>query len=313
MQIFTKVESFSPDAKAPLILGLGNFDGVHLGHRKLLGRVLEEARVRKGRAAVFTFQKHPQEVLHPENRPLLLTSPDHKLQIFEELGIEACFFIPFTPEFSRIEPEAFVRDLLKKKLGVEKVFLGTSARFGRDRRGDSGLMAHLAGECGFEFEEIPPVEAEGGVVSSSRIRQLILKGKLEEAGACLGRPFSILTQVIRGEGRGKSIGYPTANLERDSFALPPQGVYPARVRINGDCLPAVLNYGCRPTFKSGEKTPVLEVFILDFTGDLYGKTLEVTFFPRLREERVFEGPEALKKQISQDVDASRRYLGSLLK
>ena len=322
MQIFTKVESFSPDPKTPLVLGLGNFDGVHQGHRKLLSRVLAEARQRKGKAAVFTFQQHPQAVLHPQSRPLLLTSSEYRLLLFREMGIEGCFFIPFTVEFSRLEPEIFVRDILKKKLGVEKVFLGAGARFGHERRGDSKLMTRLAKEYGFEFEEIPPVEAGGGIVSSSRIRKLVQEGQLEEAGACLGRPFSLLAKVIRGEGRGKSLGYPTANLEIGPYVFPPMGVYPVQVRLLGsssrqnaagrrkDLLTGVLNYGFRPTFKSDQKEPVLEVFLLDFKGDLYGKTLEVLFYPRLREEKTFQGVEALKKQIAQDVKNTRQYFFS---
>ncbi len=327
MQIFTRLDSFSPDPKAPLILGLGNFDGVHLGHQKLLSRALEAARQRKGKAAVFTFQEHPQGVLHPQSRPLLLTSPESRISLFRELGIEVCFFIPFTPEFSRIEPEVFVKDILKKKLGVEKVFLGASARFGHERRGDSKMMARLAGECGFEFEEIPPVESGGGIVSSSRIRKCVQEGRFEEAAQCLGRSFSVLAKVVRGEGRGKSLGYPTANLEIGSYVLPPLGVYPVRVGFTsspnvfvGDQqadsrlkhagmtgLTGVLNYGRRPTFKSGQIEPILEVFILDFAEDLYGKTLEVVFYPRLREEMTFDGPEALKKQIAQDIENARQY------
>ncbi len=342
MQIFTRLESFSPDPKAPLILGLGNFDGVHLGHRKLLSRVIEAARPperkQKGKAAVFTFQEHPQGVLHPQNRLLLLTSPESRLSLFRELGIEVCFFIPFTTEFSRVEPEVFVKDILKNKLGVEKVFLGANARFGHERRGDSQLMARLAGEYGFGFEEIPPVESGGDIVSSSRIRNYVQEGRFEEAGQCLGRPFSILAKVVRGDGRGKSLGYPTANLEIGPYALPPLGVYPVQVRLVsspntfvGDPqadsrlphkgaaslkhagmtkLKGVLNYGCRPTFKSRQPEPLLEVFILDFAEDLYGKTLEVVFYPRLREEMAFEGPETLKKQIAQDVENARQYFAS---
>ncbi|HLD50187.1 MAG TPA: riboflavin biosynthesis protein RibF [bacterium] len=319
MQIFTRLESFSPDPKAPLILGLGNFDGVHLGHRKLLSRVTEAARPperkQKGKAAVFTFQEHPQGVLHPQNRLLLLTSPESRFSLFRELGIEVCFFIPFTTEFSRIEPEVFVKDILKKKLGVEKIFLGANARFGHERRGDSKLMARLAGDYGFGFEEILPVESGGEIVSSSRIRNYVQEGRFEEAGQCLGRPFSILAKVVRGDGRGKSLGYPTANLEIGPYALPPFGVYPVKVRVVGErqratFLSGVLNYGCRPTFKSGQPEPLLEVFILDFAEDLYGKTLEVVFCPRLRGEITFDGPETLKKQIAQDVENARQYFAS---
>ena len=311
MQIFTRVEDFTQDPEKILLLGLGNFDGVHLGHRRLLGRALEDAKRRGGKAGVFTFQEHPQAVLHPQNRPQLLTSPEQRLMLFREIGLAVCFFIPFTAEFSRIEPEDFVRDILKKKLGVEKVFLGASARFGHGRRGDSKLMARLADECGFEFEEIPPVEAGGGIVSSSRIRKLVQEGNLEEAGACLGRPFGLLGKVIEGAGRGKSLGYPTANLEINAFqALPPQGVYPVRVRVDGPWLSGVLNYGLRPTFKDGPAVPVLEVFILDFSGSLYGKTLEVLFYPRLRAEKAFQDAEALKTQIAQDVETARNYFQS---
>ncbi len=314
MQIFTKAEDFSPAPGISLILGLGNFDGVHLGHQKILSRVLAETKTAgagRKQAAVFTFQEHPQSVLHPGSKPLLLTSPEQKLRMLEEFGIELCFSLPFTLEFSQIEPETFAADILKKKLNVEKVFLGASARFGRGRRGDSKLMSELAAQNQFQFEEIPPVNAAGGIVSSSRIRSLIQAGQLAEAEECLGRPFSILGRVVQGDGRGKSIGYPTANLETWGYALPPHGVYPVQVKAPGmmSWLPGVLNYGRRPTFKSSEALSVLEVFILDFSADLYGKTLEVRFFSRLREERAFKGMDVLKEQIALDVEAVRRYFG----
>lgn len=326
MLILSDPSAFHPDAGKPLVLAIGNFDGLHLGHQKLLSRVVERARALSGLAAVLTFREHPQHVLHPSSKPPLLSSQEHKLFLLEEAGLDLCFILPFTPQFSYLEPEAFVKDLLVGRLGVREVYLGRNARFGRDRKGDAALMRSLAAREGFAFDTIDLEECAGGMVSSSQIRDLIREGSLEEARKRLGRPFSVFGRVVKGDGRGSKIGFPTANLEVASEILPPFGVYPVRVReagvrrvpekagtekveiIRGPWLQGVLNYGFRPTFDKKQGAAVPEVHILDFTGDLYGKGFEVVFYSRIRGERAFPDVEALKNQIKTDIEEARLVL-----
>ncbi len=327
MRVCRDYSLYSPETSRPLVLALGNFDGVHLGHQALLGRVIEEARSRGGIPAVFTFSGHPQEILHPGSKPRLLTTPDQRLNLFHKLGIELCFVVPFTREFSQQSPEEFVETVLVKRLKVAAVCLGYNAFFGKGRAGDGKLMRKLAEQHGFAFEEMQPVafpgEAGGEYVSSSLIRGFIEEGDLGKAAAALGRPFGIFARVVRGAGRGRELGFPTANLATDGLILPPPGVYPVEVReietlqdfakvgmlnyrgVTGGLFEkGVLNYGARPTFK--DAGPAAEVHILDYAGDLYGRTVEVIFHDRLRPEMAFEGPEALQDQIRKDIEAARR-------
>ncbi len=330
MQIFARTEAFQKAAHRPLVLALGNFDGLHLGHQKILRQVTERASREKLSPAVFTFQENPQKVLRPDlPPPAVLLAPDHKLQMIQQWGIEVCFFMPFTSEFSKTKAEIFVGETLVRQFGMKVMCLGYNAHFGYERKGNPALMKKIAPDLGFAFEEIGPVSVQGEPVSSSRIRKLIAAGNLEEAKGCLGRPFSLLGKVVPGDGRGKQIGFPTANLKIETEILPPLGVYPVRVRevkikhesvkpgqenFQAEADPkwrdGVLNFGHRPTFGAAT-APVLEVFLMDFQGDLYGKTLEVLFYPRLRAEQTFSSPEGLKQQISQDVQQAGSYLKAL--
>ncbi|HTL46919.1 MAG TPA: riboflavin biosynthesis protein RibF [Verrucomicrobiae bacterium] len=323
MLILNDIAAFVPDPRKPLILAIGNFDGLHLGHQKLLDRVIKSARRQNGRAAVFTFREHPQHVLHPSSKPPLLTSPEHKIFLLSEAGVDICFLLDFTPALSRMEPEAFVRDVLVRKLGVREVYLGYNARFGKDRKGDAHLMAKLAQESGFRFGELEPVKKAGGLVSSTAIRELVREGRLAKVERKYGRPFSVFGKVVHGAGRGTKLGFPTANFEVSSEILPPFGVYPVRLREitlrfsgagrsraqevrvrKGPWLKGILNYGYRPTFEQGRRA-VPEVFILDFRKKIYGRSFEIAFYPRIREEKAFKGPEALKKQIATDIQKAR--------
>lgn len=325
MKILSTIQSYLPDASRPLVLAFGNFDGLHAAHQVLVRRVVERARAIGGLAAILTFLEHPQQVLHPGEGPRLLNSLDYRLILLEREGVECCFLLHFTPELASTEAGAFVRNVLVKQLQVHEVYLGYNARFGKDRLGDAALMRRIGKEKGFHFEEIEPVETAGSVVSSSRIRKLVDTGNLEEAFDCLGRPYGFLGSVIQGDGRGRKLGFPTANLEVISRLRPPLGVYPVRVReieITKDRRKSeemdfssrvvrgwhqgLLNYGLRPTFKGPEGGPVPEVHLLDFEGDLYGKTLEVVLLKRLRSEMAFSGPEELREQIGRDVKEARK-------
>lgn len=334
MRVLTGLESYRPGIGRSLVLGLGNFDGVHLGHQALIRAVVEQARRLGGESALLTFREHPQSVLHPDRRPPLLTSPEQKFFLLDELGVDTCFVVNFSETFSKIEPESFVRDILAGQLCAREIYLGYNAHFGHNRQGDTGLMRRLAGRYGFRFEEVKPVQVDGDFVSSTRIRSLIQAGELEKMSACLGRPFSVFARVVKGDGRGRTIGYPTANLEVQSDLMPPEGVYAVSIRlVNWDWQPAdgagvrefrcrledprllgVLNYGRRPTFMPGTgEGPSIEVHLPDFEGDLYGKNLEITFCTCLRKEKRFENSQALKNQIAIDIQNARRLCGTVPK
>lgn len=318
MRILTDLESYPRESGPPLFLALGNFDGVHRGHQALLKNTAESAKKADGAAAVFSFQEHPHRILHPEKKTSLLTSLEHRLFLLEESGMDLCFLPAFTEAFSRIEAEAFVRDILVKHLGVCEVLMGYNARFGHGRKGDAVLMKKLAREFGFRFQEIGKVTVQGEEVSSSRIRELLKKGDLDTAQLCLGRPYSVWGEVVKGEARGRDLGFPTANLKSQTEPLIPEGVYAVRVREillgqgkkAGPWREGALNYGLRPTFGEGCRSPVLEVFILDFREELYGKTFEAAFLHKIRDEKSFSSPEALKDQIGRDVEDCRRFFAS---
>ncbi|MBI3312668.1 MAG: bifunctional riboflavin kinase/FAD synthetase [Candidatus Omnitrophica bacterium] len=313
MLLITDFQDFIPNPRKPLVLGLGNFDGVHLGHQALIQRVIQKAKKIHGQAALFTFRNHPQSVLHPQKPLELLTTAEHKLFLFKHYGAPLCFWQTFNRRFSKIEAEDFVKKILFQKLKVSEICLGSSAHFGHNRKGNAAFMRLLSHRLGFKFEEIPPIQKGGDIVSSSRIRRLVKSGHLEEAKDCLGRPFSIFAKVIRGKGRGKKLGFPTANLETRNSVLPPGGVYPVKLRLiqrnqkPGKWLSGVLNYGIRPTFKKDGFKRVAEIFVLDFKGNLYGKTLEVVFYPKLRDEKRFAGPQVLKHQIGRDIAQAKKF------
>ena len=330
MRVWTRLENYSKDSRPPLILALGNFDGVHTGHQRILRKAVERAGQLGGVAAALTFAEHPQRVLHPTKEPTLLTSPEHRLLLLQGFGIETCFLLSFTISFARIDAETFVKEWLVDRLGVREIHLGYNAHFGFDRKGDSNLMRNLSKQLHFEFYEADPVEVDGDFVSSTLIRWLIREGKFVKARDFLGRPFSILASVIRGSGRGKALGCPTANLQPHSEILPPRGVYPAEVRERsfhlrpaenggefelvdekpGPWLHGILNYGVRPTF-GAEGPEVPEVFLLDYSGNLYGKTVEVVFHQKLRDERTFETPEKLTQAIEGDIAGVKEYFRAL--
>ncbi len=332
MIVWTDLKHFKKTSKVPLVVALGNFDGVHVGHKKILQTTIERSKKIKGTPCVLTFAEHPQRVLHHSSEPKLLTSAQHRLFLFQELKVDTCFLLHFTLAFAKTDAETFVRDWLVGKLGAREIHLGYNAHFGNDRKGDVRMMARLAKELGFEFHEASPVKVEGEYVSSSLIRKVIEKGDLSQAGQFLGRPFSIFANVVRGKARGKGLGFPTANLRPHSEILPPRGVYPVEVRESnfhmkrtktksqlvfisekrGKWRKGILNYGVRPTFgKNNLEVP--EVFLFNYSGDLYGKTLEVIFHPKLRNEKTFKGAGELVKAIEEDIFNAERYFNEAAK
>ncbi len=323
MRVFENTTSFKKDPKRPLVLALGNFDGVHLGHQKLLNYVVSQARKLGGRAAVFTFREHPQAILHPQHAPETLQSLEQKLNLFREHGIEICFLQHFDRRFAALSAEAFVRKILVQRLAIREICLGYNARFGRGREGDADLLRRLGAKCGFDVFQAKPVVWHGTPVSSTAVREAVHKGNVELAANLLGRPWSISGLVKCGAARGKKLGFPTANMDLDKYARPAFGVYAVQIVLASvpKAQPAsktqparpvsykgVANFGLRPTFDKKSK-PVLETHLFNFRKNIYGKKIEIFFVKRLRNEKKFASAAALSKQIQRDIRASALALG----
>jgi riboflavin kinase/FMN adenylyltransferase len=305
----------------PVATTIGVFDGVHRGHRRVLEALVEWAHEDSGDAVVVTFDRHPKEVLTGE-KPAALASLEHRLVLLARAGVDAAFVLPFDERTANTTAEEFVRVVLVGALRAKKVLLGANHRFGKGRAGDLALLTRLGPELGFEARELElePADAEGHVISSTAIREAIRDGRLEDAERMLGRPVTVLGQVVRGEARGRLLGFPTANLDLHHEARPPRGVYAAAVAIGEGSSPpsertrrrlAVVNVGRRPTFHPEGGEDLVEIHLLDFTGDLYDRTLEVSFLAKLRDERRFSGAAELVAQIGADVVEARRRFGAL--
>ncbi len=289
-------------------VAIGIFDGVHRGHQMLLAAMVKEARRRKAVPVVITFFPHPAHVLSSSAKINYLVSLHHRFKLLEALGVKVCIVIRFTPAFAAIEPEAFIRRALVGRLGIQAIFVGEDFRFGKDRRGDIALFKRLGEACGYAAHGVAPLRAGRGPISSTRIRAYVSLGKLNEARRLLGRPFSVMADVVQSRGRGRRLGYPTANLRLGSGILPPHGVYAVRVGVKGKILRGVANLGVRPTFKERKRTVHLEVYIFDLNQNLYGQTLEVHFIKKIRNERVFRTPQDLVRQIGADECRARSIL-----
>ena len=289
------------------VVTIGNFDGVHLGHRAILGRVQQRARELEAQAVAVTFDPHPLKVLRPGMHLPLLTTPAQKLKLLNASGLEAVVVLPFTREFAALPARDFVMQYFCERLKVREVVVGHDYCFGRNREGNIDLLRELGRTHGFTVQVVWAVEVDGAVVSSSLIRAMLKLGRVAEAANLLGRSYGVVGRVIQGKGRGaKLLGVPTANLRPENELLPATGIYAVRVRRGAETWLGAANIGTCPTFENGEFS--LEVHLLDFAGDLYGDTLEVEFAARLREERKFPSLEALTAQIHADIAAARRAL-----
>jgi riboflavin kinase/FMN adenylyltransferase len=286
------------------VLALGNFDGLHRGHIKIVERVKRRAAERAGTSVVMTFDPHPPRVVRPEKAPPLLMTTAQRLEAIAEAGVQGAAIVRFTPELSRWEPETFVRTVLVEWLHVGEVWVGANFLFGRERAGTFTLLRSLGARYGFRAEKIDPVRYKEFVVSSTRIRRLIAEGRVDEAGALLGRQYAIDGVVVAGARRGQDLGFPTANLRTENELVPPNGVYATTVSLDGIVYPSVTNIGVRPTF--GESpAPVIETHILGFDRDLYGARLRLGFVQRIRDERAFESVDLLRAQIQADTGKVR--------
>ncbi len=283
---------------------LGMFDGVHRGHQKIIESLRHYAVARKGESVVITFDRHPKSII--ENRPpSFLTSLEHRLSLFERLGVDYTVVLPFDRKIAEMSAENFICEILVGWLGVRCIVLGFNCHFGKGREGNITLARNLADKYGYEVHDCLPVVYRGQTISSTAIRQAILQGDLENAEAMLGRPVSILGTVVKKSGRGKTLGYPTANLDLHHEVRPPRGVYGTKVRWAGQDHLALTNIGLRPTFArepfvSEDETPEIEVHILDFQEVLYGQNLEVQFLFKIRDEIPFQTAEELKARIEKD-------------
>lgn len=284
---------------------VGMFDGVHLGHWCVLEEINRRAAATGRRSVLVTFDPHPLRIVRPEHAPPLLTTPVEKKEILAESGLDYAVFLSFTKALSRYEPRRFVEEILIARLGVEELVIGYDHGFGRDRSGDPGTLKEIGAELGFMVDVVPPVQANEEAVSSSRIRKAVGAGDMDEARVCLGRHYSVRGVVVRGDGRGRGLGFPTANLrvaERDKL-IPPPGIYAVRGVLRGGTYRGALHLGPRPTFKGSP--PTIELHLLDFDQDIYGEEVRVDFVEYLREIRPFATVEALVEQMREDVEAAR--------
>jgi len=288
------------------VVTVGNFDGVHLGHRAILSRVLRRARELECQPVVLTFDPHPLKVLNPQTQLQLLTTPAQKINLLKGAGLSVVV-VPFSREFAAIPAREFVQTYFMERLKAREVVVGHDYRFGYRREGNIELLKEMGQNLGFTVQVVWAVEVDSAVVSSSLIRAMLRLGKVREANRLLGRDYGVIGQVVAGKGRGaKLLGVPTANLAPENDLLPASGIYAVRVSRNEEKLPGVANIGTCPTFDNQELS--LEVHLLDFNGDLYGERLQVEFVTRLREERRFQSIDELAAQIRADVEAARREL-----
>jgi riboflavin kinase/FMN adenylyltransferase len=287
---------------------IGNFDGVHLGHRRILEAVVARARETGRPSIAITFEPHPLSVLRPDRAPRRLQTLHQKEEAIEAIGVENLLVIPFTRDFSLIEPEEFARSVLQERLAVSELFLGSHFAFGRGKRGDLTLLTRMGPECGFVASGVEEVFFEGEPVSSTRIRTAIARGDVGRANAMLGREYELDGLVAKGDRVGRKIGYPTINLEPENELHPADGVYVTQIHIRtfGRRFDCVTNIGRRPTVYEDYATTI-ETYVLDFSANVYGEKVRLFFFDRLREERKFPSVTDLSEQIARDVQATADY------
>jgi riboflavin kinase/FMN adenylyltransferase len=304
MRLFHGTEN--ADIARPTVLTLGVFDGLHLGHQLIMKTVVERARAIGATPTVITFEPHPRAVLHRESAPPLLQTFDQKIEALGLLGIEQTIVIHFDKAFSEIRAEDFLRDVVVERLQAQEIYLGRGFFFGHNREGNIDLLRKISNRLGFLADEVPEVQIRGERVSSSRIRELILQGRMNLARRMLGRPYGVEGPVVRGAERGMKLGFPTANIHPHNRVIPRGGVYVTAALLEGHWRRSVTNIGTRPTFGHHLESSV-ETHVIDWSGDLYGNVVRVRFLHRLRDERKFGSIEELKNQIARDVSRAQRY------
>jgi riboflavin kinase / FMN adenylyltransferase len=297
------------DWKTP-VLALGNFDGLHRGHMKIIERVQRTAWERGATPVVLTFEPHPTRVVRPDKAPRVLMTEAQKAEVLEAAGIRGLAIVHFTAELSRWDPATFVRLVLADWLGVSEVWVGANFLFGHERSGTFAVLRGLGERFGFAADKIDPVCVRDAVVSSTRVRRLLGEGRVDEAGVLLGRHFYIDGDVVRGDERGRTLGFPTANLRTVNEMVPPHGVYATVARTDDGFQPAVTNIGVRPTFDGGGASSI-ETHLLRGGRDLYGARLRLYFVKRLRDEQAFVSADALRARIDEDCRQARALFGQI--
>ncbi|MEO8074283.1 MAG: bifunctional riboflavin kinase/FAD synthetase [Acidobacteriota bacterium] len=304
MKIFHGTEN--ANILRPTVLTLGVFDGLHLGHQKIMETVVNRAEVVGAIPTAITFDPHPRAVLYPENSPPLLQTLDQRLANFEVIGIEQAIIVRFDKKFANQDAEKFLREIIHERLQAKEVYLGHGFAFGKNRGGNIELLRKMSEELGFCADEVAEVKIRDQRISSSKIRELLKDGKVNLVRRMLGRPYGVEGVIIRGDRRGHTIGFPTANLKPKNRVIPKYGVYATATLIDGIWKKSITNVGIRPTFEGG-KEPSIETYVFDFDGDLYGDVLRVRFLHRIRDERKFNGIDELKAQITKDSQTALNY------
>lgn len=304
MKIFHGTEN--ANIQRQTVLTLGVFDGLHLGHQAIMRTVVERAAATNAIPTAITFDPHPRAVIHPESAPPLLQTLDQRLANLELLGIEQTIVIKFDAEFAAQPAEDFVYQTTHDRLQAKEVYLGTGFAFGRARGGNIALLRQLSEELGFVADEVPEVQLRGHRISSSQIRHLLAEGRVNLARRMLGRPYGVEGVIIRGNRRGHTIGFPTANLKPHNRVIPKFGVYATATLVDGTWRRSITNIGVRPTFEN-DAEPSIETYIFDLDQDLYGDVLRVRFLHRIRDERKFNGIDELKAQIEKDSNRAQNY------
>lgn len=310
MKVLYGYRNLTENLKDPVV-AIGIFDGIHIGHKRVIKKLLSLKGAGSDKVVV-TFDPHPRTFLNPRERSFRLMSLEHRLSIFKKMGVDAAVVIRFTDFIATMTPEDFIKRVLIKGIGARKVFVGANFHFGRGKTGDVETFKRIGSSFGIDVRIVQPVKRRGRVVSSTWLRHLILKGKLEEAEKLLRRPASVLGTVVGGDRVGTILGIPTANIDPHHEVVPPPGVYAVKVDACGNLFDGVLNMGFKPTFYGSKlkkrREPKIEVHIIDFKGDLYGRNLEIFFIKRLRREKKFKTEEALKTQIRKDARKAKVFL-----
>ena len=298
MRVYKKLSELTKKYPKPAV-AMGMFDGVHVGHASIISRAVELAKLNKGTSMVLTFSNHPLSVLSPEKMPLMIGNRALRRSIVESLGIEVMIELPFSKEFSKITPEDFLT-LLEEKVAPQYVVTGQNFTFGRFGKGNGRLLIREGETYGFKAEICPTVTVDRKAVSSTRVRELIASGDLENVNKLLGRSFIYISKVVHGDRRGRKLGFPTANLEIENHrAMLPNGAYAVNVSFNGKNYCGIANIGNNPTFNVNDRR--LEVYIHDFNGNLYGQEIAVSFLKKLRDEQKFSSADELINQLRQDL------------
>ena len=307
MEVFEGYKNLNRKILNPVVT-LGNFDGVHLGHQEIFSRVRKRAQEIQGTSLVYTFHPHPLSVLTQERQFLNITTLEEKLNLIEKAGIDVVICEPFNREFSRLTAEEFVKNILWEKIGIKEIFVGEDYTFGSKRQGNIYFLMTMGKNLNFRVRIIESQIKDNIIVKSSKIREFIQMGEVEVAHRLLGRDYSITGQVIKGKGRGITLGYPTANISPNKALHPGIGVYAVWVNWGGEQFPGAMNIGYNPTFSGQELS--LEVHILDFNRSLYEKEIEISFVARIRKEKIFASPDELIAQMQNDIAEVRKILSS---